>query len=88
MDIISLPNNTLVAAFNDSPTKRTPLRLATSADGGLTWTKAALIEDDPEGSFHYPALLYDAKKASPGLAILSMCAFVVRFWRKRPLGIW
>lgn len=62
MDIVSLPNNTLVAAFNDSPNKRTPLRLATSIDGGLTWTRAALIEDDPEGSFHYPALLYDAAK--------------------------
>ena len=64
MDIISLPNNTLVAAFNDSPSKRTPLRLATSTDGGRTWIRNALIEDDPEGSFHYPALLYDAKKVS------------------------
>ena len=62
MDIISLPNNTLVAAFNDSPNKRTPLRLATSVDGGVTWIRQALIEDDPVGSFHYPALLYDAKK--------------------------
>ena len=64
MDIISLPNNTLVAAFNDSPDKRTPLRLATSANGGVTWTRQALIEDDPVGSFHYPALLYDPKNVS------------------------
>ncbi|CAL5221936.1 g4211 [Coccomyxa viridis] len=62
LDAIALPNNTLVVAYNDSPSKRSPLRLATSTDGGLTWTKGALIEDDPEGSFHYPALLYDAKK--------------------------
>ena len=64
MDIISLPNNTLVAAFNDSPDKRTPLRLATSTNGGVTWTRQALIEDDPVGSFHYPALLYDPKNVS------------------------
>ncbi len=64
LDAIAIPNNMLVVAYNDSPNKRSPLRLATSTDGGLTWTKGALIEDDPEGSFHYPALLYDAKKVS------------------------
>ena len=62
MDVIAIPNNTLVVAYNDSPNKRSPLRLATSTDGGLTWVKAAVIENDPEGSFHYPALLYDAQK--------------------------
>lgn len=62
LDAITLPNNTLVAAYDDSQLKRSPLRLATSTDGGLTWKRAALIEDDPEGSFHYPALLYDAKQ--------------------------
>ena len=67
MDIISLPNNTLVAAFNDSPDKRTPLRLATSTNGGVTWTRQALIEDDPTGSFHYPALLYDPKNVSAAM---------------------
>ena len=67
MDAIAVPNNTLVVAYNDSPSKRSPLRLATSTDGGLTWTKGALIEDDPEGSFHYPALLYDAKKVGTHL---------------------
>ncbi len=62
LDVIALPDNTLVAAYDDSTLKRSPLRLATSTNGGLTWSRAALIEDDPEGSFHYPALLYDAKE--------------------------
>ena len=68
LDVIALPNNTLVVAYDDSIAKRSPLRLATSTDGGLSWTRAALIEDDPEGSFHYPALVYDAKKVRAALA--------------------
>ena len=76
LDAIALPNNTLVVAYNDSPNKRSPLRLATSTDGGLTWTKGALIEDDPEGSFHYPALLYDAKKVSVAI-IPCLQSFIV-----------
>ena len=76
MDAIAVPNNTLVVAYNDSPSKRSPLRLGTSTDGGLTWTKGALIEDDPEGSFHYPALLYDAKKVgtTPSKSVSLVCA--------------
>ncbi|EIE25189.1 neuraminidase [Coccomyxa subellipsoidea C-169] len=60
MDVIALPDNVLVTAFNDSPNRRSPLRLAISRDGGRNWTRSALIEDEPDGSFHYPALLYDA----------------------------
>ena len=62
MDILALPNDTLVAAYNDSPTRRTPLVLAISQSGGQNWTRVATIEDDPVGSFHYPALLYDRVK--------------------------
>lgn len=62
MDILSLPNNTLVAAYNDSPNRRSPLALAVSTDGGQNWTRSAVIEDEPDGSFHYPALTYDAQK--------------------------
>ncbi|BDA41433.1 hypothetical protein COCOBI_02-2130 [Coccomyxa sp. Obi] len=62
MDVIALPDNMLVIAYNDSPNRRSPLRLAVSRDGGRNWTRAALIEDEPDGSFHYPALLYDKKQ--------------------------
>ncbi|CAL8461845.1 g1376 [Coccomyxa elongata] len=62
MDVIALPDNMLVIAYNDSPNRRSPLRLAVSRDGGRNWTHAALIEDEPDGSFHYPALLYDKKQ--------------------------
>jgi hypothetical protein len=65
MDVIALPDNMLVIAFNDSPNRRSPLRLAVSRDGGLNWTRSALIEDEPDGSFHYPALMYDAVQVCP-----------------------
>lgn len=62
MDVVALPDNMLVIAYNDSPNRRSPLRLAVSRDGGRNWTRSALIEDEPDGSFHYPALLYDKKQ--------------------------
>jgi hypothetical protein len=62
MDVLSLPNNTLVMAYNDSPIRRSPLALAVSTDGGRSWKRAAVIENEPDGSFHYPALIYEAKK--------------------------
>ncbi len=70
MDVIALPDNMLVTAFNDSPNRRSPLRLAISRDGGRNWTRSALIEDEPDGSFHYPALLYDAVQVSTYLNYL------------------
>ena len=60
MDVLALPNNTLLMVYNDSPTKRTPLVLGVSHSGGANWTRVAVLEDDPVGSFHYPALLYDS----------------------------
>ncbi len=54
----NLPNNTLLTAYNDSPTRRTPLALATSTNGGKAWTRVAVVEDAPDGSFHYPNVLY------------------------------
>ena len=87
MDAIAVPNNTLVVAYNDSPNKRSPLRLGTSTDGGLTWTKGALIEDDPEGSFHYPALQYDAKKVGtaviPPFSSVPLTCLVCASWHVR-----
>ena len=44
----------LILAYNPSETRRAPLHLATSDDGGDTWTDAAVVESDPEGNFAYP----------------------------------
>lgn len=44
----------LILAYNPSEMRRAPLHLATSDDGGDTWTDVAVVEADPEGNFAYP----------------------------------
>jgi len=46
-------------AFNNSTRHRTPLSLALSNDGGLTWQWLIDIETESTGSFAYPFLLQD-----------------------------
>jgi hypothetical protein len=65
--LTTLPGTkTLVAIWNDHrgkplaercahPPHRTPLSVALSSDGGRTWGKGKVIEDDPEGGFCYIA---------------------------------
>jgi BNR repeat-like domain len=49
--MIALPGGELLLAFNDHKVNRTPLSLALSRDGGATWTRVAVLEDDPEGAY-------------------------------------
>ncbi|MES2596493.1 MAG: sialidase family protein [Verrucomicrobiota bacterium] len=59
-----LPNSTdLLAIYNDHsgmfpfpPKKRNPFVAAISSDGGKTWPKRKLIENDPDGLYHYTAI--------------------------------
>jgi sialidase-1 len=53
----------LLAVFNDHSGvfpfpkgKRTPLVTAISSDGGLTWPRRRVLEDDPEGRYCYTAI--------------------------------
>jgi sialidase-1 len=50
----------LLLVWNDNGTdqKRTPLNIAFSDDEGITWKKKKIIEDNPKGSFCYPAIHY------------------------------
>ena len=50
-----LPNGHLVLAYNNSNTRRTPLNIAISRDGGLTWDTRAI--ETGGYSFTYPFLL-------------------------------
>jgi len=59
-----IPGTTdLLAVYNDhsgrfpfTPKRRTPLVVAVSHDGGVTWPVAKVIEDDPDGHFCYTAI--------------------------------
>jgi sialidase-1 len=50
----------LLLVWNDNgiDQKRTPLNIAISKDEGKSWINQKIIEDDPDGSFCYPAVHY------------------------------
>eukprot|EP00884_Botryococcus_braunii_P010974 jgi/Botrbrau1/19879/Bobra.0059s0002.2 len=55
---IALPDGSILMALNDSPNARSPLTISRSRDGGFSWDRVALLEDEPSASFHYPAIFY------------------------------
>jgi predicted neuraminidase len=56
IDLLRLRNGHLVLAFNDSPSRRTPLCVALSEDEGQTWNYRRTLEDG-DAEFSYPTLL-------------------------------
>ena len=56
MCILGLPNGDVLAAYNHSPTRRTPLSLAVSKDGGILWSLVGHLETDPSLEFSYPTM--------------------------------
>ena len=59
VDTIGLPDGSVLIAYNNNDTARTPLTVARSFDGGLSWRNIIVVENDPVGSFGYPTLLYE-----------------------------
>ncbi len=55
-DVAMLPDGRFVLAFNNCREGRTPLTLAVSEDGGLTWPLKYDVER-ADGEFSYPAVL-------------------------------
>jgi predicted neuraminidase len=54
----------LLLVWNDNgkDQKRTPLNIAYSEDEGKSWVNRQIIEDNPEGSYCYPAIHYTDKE--------------------------
>ena len=59
----AFPDGGLLLAYNNAsqPNQRTPLSLAASCEDLAIWDDAAVLEDDPAGSFSYPTLLCPAQ---------------------------
>lgn len=72
-----LPDSTdLLALFNDHSGrfpfpkgKRNPFVAAISSDGGKTWPRRQLVEEDPEGLYHYAAIHFAGENV-----LLAYCA--------------
>lgn len=56
-DMVKLKNGHIVLIFNDSPTRRSPLSLAISEDGGKSWPYKRVLEQDDKLSFAYPGII-------------------------------
>jgi predicted neuraminidase len=57
LDAIRLSDGRLLLAFNDTDSDRDNLRLAISADGGVTWKRAATLVAEAKEEFSYPTVL-------------------------------
>lgn len=57
LDAIRLSDGRLLLAFNDTDSDRDNLRLAISADDGVTWKRAATLVAETGEEFSYPTVL-------------------------------
>lgn len=60
VDAVRTANGQVLIAYNHSPRRRTPLSLALSNDG-VSFERVCDLEDNPEGSYSYPALIKDER---------------------------
>ena len=56
IDAVRLQSGQIVLAYNHSTTKRTPLNLALSDDGGAHWQPSLVLEKTP-GEYSYPSII-------------------------------
>ncbi len=57
LDGVRLKNGHWILVHNDTQTGRNKLAVSLSKDEGATWTNSRHLEDQPEGSFHYPCVI-------------------------------
>ena len=56
LDGLRLANGHWVLVYNDTTSGRHRLAVSLSTDEGRTWNHTRHLEDQPQGSFHYPAM--------------------------------
>lgn len=57
LDAVRLANGHWALIYNDGVTGRNRLAVSISEDEGQTWKWKRYLEEEPEGSFHYPAII-------------------------------
>jgi predicted neuraminidase len=57
VDLLKLKSGNVLLIYNDSMSRRTPLTLALSKDGGKTWPIKKNLRDDPKDDYGYPIIL-------------------------------
>jgi predicted neuraminidase len=57
LDGVRLKNGHWVLVHNDTTSGRNKLAVSLSTDEGRTWTVSRHLEDQPEGSYHYPCVI-------------------------------
>lgn len=60
IDGVRLANGHWVLVYNDTQEERNRLAISVSRDEGRTWTATRHLEDQPTGSYHYPAVTQGA----------------------------
>ena len=56
VEALNLADGRILLVFNDSKTKRYPLSLSLSKDGGESWERSVVLEDQ-KGEYSYPAAI-------------------------------
>jgi predicted neuraminidase len=57
LDGVRLANGHWLLVYNDAAEGRNRLAVSISEDEGKSWRWTRRLEDEPEGSFHYPAVI-------------------------------
>ena len=57
LDAVRLKNGHWILIYNDTEHGRNRLAVSVSLDEGRNWSKPKYLENEPEGSFHYPAII-------------------------------
>jgi predicted neuraminidase len=57
LDGVRLANGNWLLVYNDTAEERNRLAVSLSDDEGASWKWTRYLENEPEGSFHYPAMI-------------------------------
>ncbi len=60
--VTTAPDGSLLLLYNDSDHLRTPLSIARSTDGGISWLREGDLDSNPDRRFGYPSCTWDGDR--------------------------